>query len=71
MDKLLKALEGKQAAEGLNQRELAQKLGVSDTYLILLKQGKRQFGVKILRAIGREFPDLQLLVFEYIANKAS
>ena len=68
MTKLLEAIDRKAADLQLTQEQLASCLGISDTYLTLLKQGKREPGNKFLRAVIQAFPDLQLLVFEYLAT---
>jgi transcriptional regulator with XRE-family HTH domain len=68
MDKLAKALEQKRLQEGMTVAGMASRLGVSDSCLFLLRDGKRSPGVRFLRAVIRAFPDLQLLVFEYLAQ---
>lgn len=68
MDTLASALEAKRAQEGLSVAGMASRLGVSDTYLFLLRDGRRKPGVRFLRAVIHAFPDLQLVVFEYVAQ---
>lgn len=68
MDILAKALEARRTREGLSVAAMASRLGVSDSYLFLLRDGKRKPGVRFLRAVIQAFPDLQLLVFEYVAR---
>lgn len=67
MDTLAKALEARREQEGLSVAGMASRLGVSDSFLFLLRDGKRKPGVRFLRAVIQAFPDLQLVVFEYVA----
>lgn len=66
MDIILKALEDKRAAEGLNMSKFADRLQISDTMLILMKQGKRKPGRKFLQAVLRAYPDLSGVVSAYM-----
>ena len=66
MDIILKALEDKRAAEGLSVSKFATRLGMSDTMLILLKQGKRKPGRKFLQTVLRAYPDLSGVVSAYM-----
>jgi len=58
----------------MNQKELAQKIGISRTYLNGILKGKRTPGIKLAKKInkitGKDFfemrPDLKKLIKEYL-----
>ena len=68
-DLLVEALGKRQAEQGLSQVEMAKRLNISETYLALVRGGKRKPGVKFLRGVVGAFPDLQLLVWNYVASE--
>jgi lambda repressor-like predicted transcriptional regulator len=50
----------------LSIRAMARKLSVSHTHLDRQLEGERPFGIELLKAVSRTFPDLRPLVHEYI-----
>lgn len=53
----------------MTDRQMAKKLGVSSVMWGYLKSGARQPGMKTLKAIASEFPELQLIVFQSMTVK--
>jgi len=68
MSRLAETLLRVRHSEGLTSQAFAKKLGVSQASLTLFAQGKRQAGLKILRAILRTYPEMAFAVHEYIAR---
>jgi len=62
------ALEKKRVDEGLKRTQLAKRLDVSDTFLTMVGNGKREPGVKLLRQIVTKYPDLQAEVLTYLRD---
>ena len=52
---LLRALQGEL---GANQKEMAERLGVSEGTLSLVYRGRRRPGAQFLRCVLRSFPEL-------------
>jgi len=65
---LIERLKQEQAQKELTEAQFAQRLGVSRALWFLIKRGERKPSLRLLSAVAREFPELQLLVFEYIAG---
>ena len=65
---LLAAIREYQAKHGMSDPAFARRLGIHKSTWCRVKQGQRNPGAKVLRAIAREFPELQLLVFQYMAQ---
>lgn len=61
-------LQQKQRELAMTDIDFAQKLAVSRQLWAAIKKGHRQPGLKFLRAVIREFPDLQLDVFNLMAG---
>lgn len=59
-----------QAGEKLSDRQFAQKLGVDPANWCRVKNRQKEPGQKLLLALIREFPQLQLPVFAFMATKA-
>ena len=58
-EEIVEALKQKQAELGIEtQAELAELLGVSQTFMSLFYAGKREAGTKLLWAIIRLWPDM-------------
>ena len=55
---LIQAIKGKQAAEGLNLTKMANKLGVTVSYLSMVYNGKRPPATKLLQGIIQCYPEL-------------
>lgn len=68
MDTLTVALERIRARDGLSVAALARRLGVGHSTLIMLRQGKRHPGEKLLRAIMHNLPELTPVVLHYLQN---
>jgi len=47
-------------------RKAADRLGVSVSYLSYVNAGKRKASARLLRALVREFPELEPFVLEYL-----
>ncbi|MDD5704176.1 MAG: helix-turn-helix transcriptional regulator [Dehalococcoidales bacterium] len=65
---LTEALIKKQEGLGLSDTAFARKLNISRSMWYQVKNGRREPGRDILRKIIKEFPDLQLLVFQYLTE---
>lgn len=70
MNSLIEAIKQQQKREGLTDTELAKRIGLKGRSLWCeIKSGRRQPGLKFLRGIAREFPDLKPLVDAEIYDK--
>jgi len=56
---LIKAIWERQKIEGLTLAEMASKLGISESYLCRIYQGRREPGRLFLEGVLRAYPDLQ------------
>ncbi|MEN8493560.1 helix-turn-helix transcriptional regulator [Dehalococcoides sp. THU3] len=65
------ALNTIQEALGLNDKELAIKLGISNSYFSRIKRGIRKPTVKFYSGIGRAFPELKPLIDAEIYGKTN
>ena len=54
--------------DGESWESFAERLGCTANFLYRLRTDKRDPGVEWLRRVAQLFPDLQLLVFRYIAE---
>lgn len=52
----------------LSDRQFARRLGVDPSSWSRVKRGLRPPGMKILRALVKEFPGLELAAYQYIAS---
>ena len=59
-----------QAENKLSDRQFSEKLGVDPANWSRVKRRIKEPGMKLLTALSREFPQLQLPVFEFMATKA-
>ena len=57
-----------QSDKGLSDGQFAKLLNIDRSTWSLIKRYLRPPGAKILKAIAREIPEAQLLVFQYIAQ---
>ena len=62
---LIKAIQERQRIENLNLTEMADKLGVSVSYLSMVYSGKREPATKLLSGVVRCYPELtnQVAIF--------
>jgi len=67
-EKLIEQAMKLQAMYQLSDRAFAKRLQVDPSLWSRVKRGIRPPGMKILTAFVREFPDLSLSVYEYIAS---
>jgi len=67
MNRVVEALKDKQG--GMTNAEFAKLLGISDAMWGYLLKGERQPGGKLLKAAMRKFPDLTLVVMNYLAEE--
>jgi len=65
---IVKAIEDARHRDGLSINGMARRLGVSHSTLVLLRQGKRRPGEKLLRALLVSLPELRPVVMEYMGN---
>lgn len=65
IDKLIKI----QTDNNLSDRQLSKMLGVDPANWSRVKRKQKAPGMKLLTALIREFPQLQLPVFEFMATK--
>ncbi|MDV2988540.1 MAG: helix-turn-helix transcriptional regulator [Dehalogenimonas sp.] len=60
MNLIISTLYNKQAELGYSDYRLAKILGLNQSTLSLLKNGHRNPGLKVLRAIDKAFPELDI-----------
>lgn len=68
MDTLIESLERIRTRDGQTVPQLAKRLGLSDSLLYLLRDGKRRPGEKLYRAIIANIPELEPDVMRYLGN---
>lgn len=68
MGKLIQELTKKQDEGKITDSAFARKLSISRQMWHYIRQGERQPGLKFLKAIIREYPEFQLLVFQIMAQ---
>lgn len=71
MHRLIVELGQYQRDRGLTHGQMARLLGIDKSTYSYINSGQREPGLKVLRAIAKQIPDLQLLVFEYIVMATS
>lgn len=59
-----------QSENKLSDRQFSARLGVDPANWCRVKNRQKEPGMKLLTALIREFPQLQLPVFEFMATKA-
>ena len=69
MKDLIKAINQYQEKNSMNDGEMAKQLGVTRSLLSLVKRGKREPGVKFIKGVMRTFPEMTLVVMNYLAGK--
>lgn len=65
---LIEAIKLHQKVNGLSDKAFARLVGIDNSTWSRIKSGERNPGGKVLRAIASNIPELQLLVFQYMAN---
>ena len=68
MMKLIETLREKQKELGLTDARFSELLGVSRPTWWLVRDGRRNPGVRFLRGVIKEFPDTREAVYGYIAG---
>ena len=71
MNNLIEAIKQEQKKRGLTDTRLAELLGIDRTTWAKIKGGKRTQGMKFLRAVAREFPDLMDVIHFQITSGLS
>ena len=66
---LVKGITKCQNEKGLTDMAFAEIIGVNFSMMTLIKQGKRQPGVKVLRGLARYYPELNDLILNYLAGE--
>ena len=59
-----------QKEKGLTDTAFAAIIGVNFSMVHCVKHGKRQPGMKVLRGIARNFPELHRLILNYLADSS-
>lgn len=67
---LLEALRGKQRIEGMNDAQLARRLGISKALWSLIQSGEAEPGIKAVRGIVRAYPDLMPYVAIFLGSES-
>lgn len=65
---LIEAIKTYQKINGLSDKAFGRLVGIDNSTLSRLKNGNRNPGGKVLRAIASKIPELQILVFQYMAS---
>lgn len=65
---LIQRLEAIRERDGLSLSGMSRQLGVSHALLVYIRQGKRGFGPRLLRAIIATYPELQADVYAVLGN---
>ena len=65
---LIEAIKEVQGLNHLSDRQFAIRLKIDPSTWSLIKRGKASVGMKFLNALLREFPELKLTVYKYIAE---
>ena len=68
---LIDNLIASQKTDGLSDKELSAKLGISDSYFSRIKRGLRKPGIKCYQGIVVAYPDLKPLVDAEIYGKTN
>ncbi len=68
VDKLINALKQTQAEQKMTDTAFAKRLGITRPMWHYIQSGKRKPGLKVFTAVIREFPELQLLVFQLMSE---
>ena len=68
MNTLVSALKLCARTRKLSPTDLAKEIGVSKSFIHLLLNGERQFGLQALRGIARAFPELEPEIMQYLRN---
>lgn len=71
MNKLIEAVREYQKEEGLTDTGLTQLIGLDRSTWAYIKAGKRNPGVKFLRAISLKLPQFRALIYEEITDNTS
>lgn len=65
---LIDKLKGIQVRESISGNEFARKLGISPQLYHMTKNGKRDIGLEVLRAIARAYPELNRDVLFFLSG---
>jgi len=68
---LIEALKNKERQEQLSTVKMANRLGITPSYLYMIYKGQRQPGLKLLGAIITVFPDLVSTVSLFLRTLVS
>lgn len=68
MNDLISKVKTLQGINKLSDRQLALRLGVDHSLWSRVKRELKPPGMKLLSALIREFPELRLSVYEFLAN---
>ena len=68
MKELLEAISKIQELNHLNDRQLAQRLGVDPGTISRIKNRKAEPRLKFLNALARVYPETKLIIYEYVTK---
>ena len=68
-DTIIKKIIEKQKELALSDASFSRELGISRPLWALLKSGKREPGMKFIKAVMRMFPELTVDVLQYLSKR--
>ena len=71
MPTLITSLAKHQKKLGLNNTEFARLLGISRQLWEMIKRGKRNIGVSLLRGVAQAFPELDGQILDFLRSRST
>lgn len=68
---LIDTLSERQRREEWTDEELAQRLGISRPYLVLIRSGKKPLSLNVLRSITTTFPEYEPDVLSFLRSNVT
>lgn len=68
LEELVNGIKACQERRGLSDSEFSRQLKIHPSLWSLIKRGKREPGVKVLKAIATKYPELHLAILNYLSK---
>jgi len=68
VETLFRQIDNIQKLKGLNDKQLAESLGIDSSTVSKIKHGIRQPGRKFIQALSRVYPELRMDIYQYISS---